>query len=214
MDGNRRWAKAQSKDPWEGHRAGAHVLKEIVRAGKERDVSNLFFYTLSTENWKRDQTELDFLFALLEEFFLQYIDEVKAENVRVRIAGQRERFSPKLQEIFMKIESETAQATGLTLWLGLSYGGRAEIVEGVNAALKSGESVTEESFKKFLWTADMPDADIIIRTGGEHRLSGFLTWASAYSEIFFVDTLWPAFTREDFFKILDDFTSRDRRMGK
>ncbi len=215
MDGNRRWAKERGLNPWDGHRKGAEILKELLRWTKERgDVRNLFFYVFSTENWKRDSKEVEYLFNLVEEFFSSYLEEALKENVRVRVAGQLTRFSEKLQRIFSEVEEKTAGNTALTVWLGLSYGGRSEIIEAVNTAIQKGEPVTEESFKKMLWTADMPDPDIVLRVGGERRLSNFLTWGSVYSELFFSDTLWPAFTKEEYFGVLDAYAERERRMGK
>lgn len=215
MDGNRRWAKERGLPAWEGHRVGAERLKDLVHWARERGgISHLFFYAFSTENWGRDPKEIDYLFKLVEELFTSYTAEAEKENTRIRIVGQRKRFPPSLQRIFNDVELRTEHNTGITVWFGLSYGGRAEIVEAVNRALAAKAEVTEEDFKKHLWTAEMPDADIIIRTGGERRLSGFLTWASVYSELFFSETAWPGFTKEEFFSILDEYQSRERRMGK
>ncbi len=214
IDGNRRWAKAQGKSPAEGHSEGARRVRDTVRWAKERGhITDLFFYTLSTENWKRSSREIEYLLLLIELFFRSHADELIRENVRIRIAGQRERFPKKLQNIFSDLEERTKNNTALTAWFGLSYGGRAEILEGVLALQRNKVLPTEEALKSVLWTRDLPDPDIILRTGGERRLSNFLTWSSVYSELFFSDTLWPAFTREEFESVLAEFEQRQRRMG-
>lgn len=215
IDGNRRWAKAQGKSSSEGHTEGARRVRDTVRWAKERGhITDLFFYTLSTENWKRASREIEYLLLLIELFFKSHADELVEEGVRIRIAGQRERFPLKLQKIFNDLEERTKHNTAITSWFGLSYGGRAEILEGVLQLQRDKVVPTEESLKGVLWTKDLPDPDIIIRTGGEKRLSNFLTWSSVYAELFFSDTLWPAFTKEEFYSILREFGDRQRRMGK
>ena len=214
IDGNRRWAKAQGKSSAEGHSEGARRVRDTVRWAKERGhITDLFFYTLSTENWKRSSRELEYLLLLIELFFRSHADELIRENVRIRVAGQRERFPKKLQNIFSDLEERTKHNTALTAWFGLSYGGRAEILEGVLALQRDKILPTEEALKNVLWTRDLPDPDIILRTGGERRLSNFLTWSSVYAELFFSNTLWPAFTREEFESVLAEFEQRQRRMG-
>lgn len=215
IDGNRRWAKERGQNPWDGHREGITRVRDTIEWSLERGhITDLFFYTLSTENWKRDPREIVHLLELIREFFRTDLTQVIEKGVRVRIAGERERFPEDIQKIFADAEARSAHNTKLVLWFGLSYGGRAELMAGVNQAIKNGKPLEEDTFGKLLWTADLPDPDIIIRTGGEKRLSGFLTWASVYSELFFVDTYWPAFTREELFSILDAFEGRERRMGK
>lgn len=214
IDGNRRWAKERGKTSAEGHSEGARRVRDTVRWAKERGhITDLFFYTLSTENWKRSPREIEYLLLLIELFFRTHADELMRENVRIRIAGQRERFPRKLQKIFSDLEERTKHNTALTAWFGLSYGGRAEILEGVLALQRDKIIPTEESFKDVLWTKELPDPDIILRTGGEKRLSNFLTWGSVYAELFFSDTLWPAFTKEEFESVLVEYEQRQRRMG-
>lgn len=190
-------------------------MKDVVGWAKERThVTDLFFYTLSTENWQRDPREIEYLMLLIELFFKTHAERLVEERVRIRIAGQRERFSRKLQHMFIDIEARTEEYTGLTVWLGLSYGGRAEILDATYR-LSNGKYIpTEHELKHMMWTADLPDPDVIIRTGGEKRLSNFLTWGSVYSELFFSDTLWPAFTKDEFNAILDGYEARERRRGK
>lgn len=214
IDGNRRWAKEQGLNPVEGHRVGVRRVKDAIDWALERGhITDVFFYTLSTENWKRSSTELEHLLLLIELFFRVHTQELAESGVRIRIAGQRERFSKRIQKIFSEIEDGTAGNTGLTAWFGLSYGGRAEILDGVFTLIKEKRQITEDELRQSMWTADLPDPDLIIRTGGEHRLSNFLTWSSVYSELFFVDTYWPAFTKDELYRILDEFEQRERRMG-
>lgn len=213
MDGNRRWAKAKGLPSLEGHRAGAEKFKDVVRLVRSNDIKHFVVYGFSTENWNREPSEVAYLMDLFREALQKEMSELGKENVRVRFIGQRERFSDDLQQAMNTVEKETAQNDAITLWICFSYGGRAEIVAAAQAAAKSGE-ITEESLRAHMWSAEMPDPDIIIRTGGEKRLSGFLMWQSIYSELFFTDTLWPDFTKEEFDAILAEFATRERRNGK
>ena len=215
MDGNRRWARGRGLSVGEGHAEGARRVKDVIRWARERGhITDLFFYTLSTENWKRNPGEVEYLLLLIELFFRTHAKEIAEENVRIRIAGQRERFSKKIQGIFLDLEQRTEHHTGLTAWFGLSYGGRAEILDAM-FKLSNGKHVpTEDELKRQMWTADLPDPDIIFRTGGEQRLSNFLTWGSTYSELFFTDTLWPALTKSEFEHVLTEFEQRQRRLGE
>ena len=213
MDGNRRWAKAKGLSKLEGHRTGSNKLKDTVRFVREHGIKHLAVYAFSTENWNREPAEVSYLMDLFRELLHKEMSELGKEGVRIRFAGQRERFSASLQQAMNDTEEETLQNDAITLWCCLSYGGRAEIVAASRDAAEGGE-ITEDSLARHLWTADMPDPDIIIRTGGEKRLSGFLTWQSVYSELFFSDTLWPDFKREEFDAILGEFAQRERRRGK
>lgn len=214
LDGNRRWARARGVPTREGHAEGARRVRDTVHWAKETGhVTDLFFYTFSTENWKRSGTEIEHLMLLMELFFRTRIEELARDNVRVRIAGQRERFSPKLQKLFTDIEERTKGNTGITVWFGLSYGGRAEIMEAHLKLAQAKKIPSEAELKAAMWTADLKDPDLIIRTGGEQRLSNFLTWGSVYAELFFTKTLWPDFTQEEFAAIIREFGERQRRMG-
>lgn len=213
MDGNRRWAKARGLPKLDGHRAGVETVKNIVRFARTRDVKHVAIYAFSTENWGREPAEVSYLMDLFLEFIRKEMNELGKEGVRARFAGQRERFSTDLQKAMDDIEKETEKNDTITLWVCLSYGGRAEIVAAANVAKKDGE-ITAATLAQNLWTAGMPDPDIIVRTGGEKRLSGFLPWQSVYSELFFTDTLWPDFSKEEFDSILAEFATRERRRGK
>lgn len=213
MDGNRRWAKEQGLPKLEGHRAGSEKLKDTVRLVRSHSIAHLVVYAFSTENWNRDSNEVSYLMDLFCELIKKEMKELGEEGARIRFIGQRERFSKELQQTMLEQEAETAGNDAITLWICLSYGGHAEIVVAANAAALEGE-ITEDSLAKHLWTAGMPEPDIIIRTGGEKRLSNFLPWQSVYSELFFTDSFWPAFTNEEFESILAEFAARERRHGK
>ncbi len=150
---------------------------------------------------------------LFEQVLKSLLEGVEEEKVRVRIIGRRSDFSPAIQGLMQEVEEKSVQYTGTTIWVALSYGGRTEIVEAVNTAMKEGEKVTEESFSKLLWTTGMPDPDMIVRTSGEERLSNFLPWQSVYSEFYFIKKHWPALTKDDFNDILKEYESRERKRG-
>jgi len=213
LDGNRRWAKARGLPTLEGHRAGMETVTNAVRFIRESGVKHLAVYAFSTENWNRESAEVSYLMSLFREAMQKQMRELGKEGIRIRFVGQRERFSADLQKAMHNTEEDTRRNDAFTLWVCLSYGGRAEIVAAANAAAGNGD-ITEESFARHLWTAEMPDPDIIIRTSGEKRLSGFLTWQSVYSELFFTDTKWPDFSKEEFDSILAEFAQRERRRGK
>lgn len=211
LDGNRRWAREHNLPSLEGHRQGVEKLKETARWVRDRGVKHLAVYAFSTENWNRSKEEVSYLLKLFRTVVEEFFGELSKENIRVRFVGEREKFDKETQEAMLRVEEASEKNDGLTLWVCFSYGGRAEIVAAANAA--KGE-ITEESLNKNLWTSGMPDPDIIIRTGGEKRLSGFLTWQSIYSELFFIDEYWPDFSEKILDKILAEYTIRPRRMGK
>jgi undecaprenyl diphosphate synthase len=214
LDGNRRWAKEHGLPKLEGHRVGLlETLRNTVRFVQARGIKHLAVYMFSTENWNREPMEVSYLMDLFRESIRSQMKELSDEHVRIRFVGQRERFSEDLQTAMHEVEQETAHNDGITLWCCLSYGGRAEIVAAAQAVAATGEELTEESLAEHLWTAEMPDPDIVIRTSGEKRLSGFLTWRSVYSELFFTETKWPDFSEEEFDAILVEFAERERRHG-
>ena len=214
LDGNRRWAAAKGLSKLEGHRAGMQALERTVRFVRDNGIKNLIVYAFSTENWSREPAEVSYLMDLFREAIKKEMSKLGKENVRIRFVGQRERFSDDLQKSMGEIEKKTESNDAITLWVCLSYGGRAEIVAAANAAAAKSDLITEELLAQSLWTAGMPDPDIIIRTGGEKRLSNFLLWQSTYSELFFTDTLCPDFNKEEFDSILAEFATRERRNGK
>jgi undecaprenyl diphosphate synthase len=215
MDGNRRWAKENSLSSVEGHKFGYEKLKEVAEWVKEVGIRNLIVYAFSTENWNRSKEEVSCLVDLLKKVLSEQIDEFNEKKTKLIFAGDISRFSRDIQELIRSAEEKTKDNEENTLVICLSYGGRAEIMSAVNNLLKEGKSsINEEEFSRALWTKNIPDPDLIIRTGGEERLSGFLPWQSVYSELFFSKTYWPAFSKEEFLEVLKEFSSRERRRGK
>jgi undecaprenyl diphosphate synthase len=214
MDGNRRWARQKGLSLLEGHRQGAEVLKKIAIAAKGKGIKILTLFCFSTENWQRPKNEVDYLMDLVHKYFLSGIEKLKEENIKIKIIGQKDKLPEKIAADIARTEKETENYDGMTLNLALSYGGRAEIVDAVKNIIKSGidpEKITEETIKENLWTSDV---DLVIRTGGEQRLSGFLLWQSAYSEFLFVNKFWPDFSETDLDAALADYANRQRRFGK
>lgn len=215
LDGNRRFAKANGLPTLEGHRRGYERVKDIMQWAKEAHIPFVIVYAFSTENWNRSPEEVSYLMGLFKEALTKQLQELKQEGFRVRCIGERERFSSELQKLMQSAEEETERLSGPILALALSYGGRADILQAARRAIKEGKKdITESEFSSYLWTNGIPDPDLIIRTSGEKRLSGFLTWQSVYSELFFIDTYLPDFSKEEFQAILKEFSERDRRMGK
>ena len=213
MDGNRRWATEQGLEPLVGHVKGQEVFLECIDWVREAEIPHAVFYAFSTENWQRATTEVSYLMSLFEGLLEQF-DQVLAKQVRIKVVGRREDFSLNIQKRIATLEKESAHFTGTTIWVALSYGGRAEILEAVNQAIEKGETVDERSFESLLWTAEIPEPDMIIRTSGEQRLSNFLTWKSVYSELYFTPTHWPALSKSDFLTILNEYEKRERRNGR
>jgi len=214
MDGNRRWATEQGLDTLAGHQAGRETFGTIVRLVRDAGIPHAVFYAFSTENWQRSEREVSYLMELFREWLVRMNEQVNEDKVRVRIVGRRSDFDDDMQTVMTQLEAKSAPYAGTTIWIALSYGGRAEIIEAVNQAITIGESVTEASFAALLWSSGMPDPDMIIRTGGEQRLSNFFPWQAVYSELYFIEKHWPALTEVDFKDILDEYARRTRRRGK
>jgi len=215
MDGNRRWAKERKLLPMMGHRAGADVLKKTAVWCQEFNIKYLTVFCFSSENWQRPSREVDYLMDLMIQFFSQGKNWVNEENIKIKISGSRERFSPKIRKMMEKFEQETSDNFGLILNLAISYSGRDEIVYALQQIVHrfKNEEINEDLISKNLWTADLPDPDLIIRTGGEKRLSGFLIWQAAYTELYFSSKYWPDFTKRDLKTALIDYHQRQRRFG-
>lgn len=219
MDGNRRWAKEQGKESLEGHAQGFLLFQDVVRWVADAGIPHAVFYAFSTENWKRSETEVGYLMVLFEKSLRDLKEKAEADSlksekkVRVRIVGRRSDFSLALQDLMNELEEKTKEYTDAVIWIALSYGGRAELVTAVNAAIEKGEPVDEDSFRAFLWSAELPDVDLLIRTSGEQRISNFLPWQLSYAELHFSDTYWPAFTKDEFNSILQAYALRERRRG-
>jgi undecaprenyl diphosphate synthase len=208
-DGNGRWAQARGLDVAEGHRAGADVVKARLRDAVEFGIDELTVYSFSTENWSRSAEEVTALMRMFSERILGETPELKAEGVRMRFIGRRDRVAAALLEQMDWAEAETADCDRITLFIAFNYGGRAEIVDAATRF----QGGTEEDFRRLLYAPEMHDPDLVIRTSGEIRTSNFLLWQSAYSELVFRDELWPDFTREAFRAALDEYEARTRRFG-
>jgi len=221
MDGNGRWAQKKLLNRVKGHEKGADTVRMVVRSCREIGISFLTLYAFSTENWQRPKTEVAALMALLKKFLVSERTEMVVNNIRFNVIGETERLPQAVQDEIQRTRDATKTNTGMCLSLALSYGGRAELVRAVqNIAgkvqagnLKLG-AITQETVTSHLYTADMPDPELLIRTSGEMRISNFLLWQIAYSEIYITDTLWPDFTMEELIRILKAYQSRDRRFGR
>ncbi len=221
MDGNGRWAKKRGLPRSAGHKKGAETLKEIVRAAGDMGIKYLTLYAFSTENWQRDPEEVKGLMGLLREYLKSELKEIQENGVKIIFIGERNMLAPDIVEQMYKIEKDTSGNDKMTLCIALSYGSRQEIittVQKISLLAKKGDiSVNDIDIKMFsdmLYTKDMPDPDLLIRTSGEQRLSNYLLWQLAYSEFFFSPTLWPDFSKEELSTIIENFNSRERRYGK
>jgi undecaprenyl diphosphate synthase len=220
MDGNGRWARKRLLNRIKGHEKGSQAVRDVVRACRELEIPYLTLYAFSTENWQRPKAEVEALMGLLVRFLKSEKSELMENNIRLRMIGQLDRLPSKVQEALRETIEETSGNSGLNLILALSYGSRAEIVgmvQSLGQKIKSGllepESITAEMVADNLYTREIPDPDLLIRTSGEMRISNFLLWQIAYSEIFVTPTLWPDFGREELLDILKNFQSRERRYG-
>jgi len=220
MDGNGRWARTRKKPTVFGHRAGADAVRRCVTAALDHGVSYLTLYAFSSENWRRAPDEVSDLTALLRYYLRHKVAELHAEGVRLRVIGELSRFETDLADEIRRAEQLTSRNQRLTLVLALSYGARSDVLQAARKlALMASEgkidpgTITEMQFASCLQTQGLPDPDLIVRTSGEQRLSNFLLWESAYSELAFLDVFWPDFTENHFEQLLSDYASRERRYG-
>jgi len=209
MDGNARWARGQGLSVTDGHRAGTDALKRAIKLAGEFELEQLTVYAFSTENWARPPQEVTGLMSLFLERIRREAQEMDEEGVRLRFIGRRDRIAPQVAEEIDWAEQLTARHTALTVFVGFDYGGRAEILHAAERYRGGGE----DEFRRHLYAPDLEDPELIIRTGGELRLSNFLLWEAAYSELYFSDRLWPDFDREEFERALDAFGAREYRYG-
>ena len=213
MDGNGRWAKNQNKPRVFGHKAGANTLRKLMEYCNKIGVTYLTVYAFSTENWKRSQEEVDALMFLFKSYIKSERENFLKNKIRFMVSGREEGVNPSLMEAIKELEEVTSKDYEMTLNIAFNYGGRAEIIDAVNKILKDGKaSVTEEEFSKYLYN-DIPDPDLVIRTSGEFRISNFLLWQIAYSEIYITDKYWPDFDEEEMDKALLSYSKRERRFG-
>ncbi len=220
MDGNGRWARKRHLPREAGHVAGVSAVRAIVRTASDIGLVNLTLFAFSSENWKRPKAEVGALMGLFRSYFRSDLDELVGRGVRVRIIGSRSRVAGDIHAMIEDAEKRTVGNKGLNLTFAFDYGGQEEIANAARElarAAKEGrldpETITPELFAARLFTSALPEPDLIIRTSGEHRLSNFLLWQSAYAELMFVDTLWPDFGKEKFLEALDKFAQRERRFG-
>ncbi|MED4582089.1 isoprenyl transferase [Brevibacillus choshinensis] len=220
MDGNGRWASMRSLPRVAGHRAGMKTVKNVVKAADEIGVRYITMYAFSTENWKRPRDEVDFLMKLPQEFLSTELDELIERDVRIRMLGSKDELPSHTLKALLEAEEQTRDNRGLQLNFALNYGGRDEIVKAfsiIAEQVKEGKfdpkDLDEEVISRYLYTSEIPDPDLLIRTSGEIRLSNFMLWQLAYTEMWFTDVLWPDFTREHFYQAIVEYQGRARRYG-
>lgn len=217
LDGNRRWAKTNGLPPYEGHRQGYLNLKKIGEYALKRGVKYLSAFVFSTENWQRSKEEVNYLMKLLLWVATHEVEEMNRKNIRIRFLGEKKGLLPKIVKAIEQAEQKTAKNTGGTLALCLNYGGTQEIASAAAQMIKDGlkpEEVTPGKLAQYLYAPDIPPCDLVIRTSGEQRISGFMLYRAAYSEFLFVDKHWPAFSEADLDSALAEYASRHRRFGK
>ncbi|MBR2710107.1 di-trans,poly-cis-decaprenylcistransferase [Candidatus Saccharibacteria bacterium] len=212
-DGNRRWAKERGLPSVEGHKKGLDVIGDLVKAASKTDIKYLTFYVFSTENWGRSADEVSYIMKLAEGRILKYAEKLAQNNARLLVLGSKNKLSPMLASMIEKAEKITAECTGITVCFCFNYGGEQEIADAATIAADEGE-ITPESIRKHLYHPEVPDLDMIVRTSGEERISGFMLWRAAYSEFMFMKKYFPEMEAEDIKKIIDEYENRNRRFGK
>ncbi|MCI7798285.1 MAG: polyprenyl diphosphate synthase [Spirochaetia bacterium] len=216
MDGNGRWAKLRNLPRTKGHREGLNVAKQIVKAASDLGIKFVTLYTFSTENWKRTQEEVGYLMTLIKKHLSSEFNFYKENKIRIEHIGDITALPMDVQTEIKNAKNDTKDFTGTTVLLAINYGGKDEIIRGIKklaAQKKDFSSITEQDLSLALDTKNIPDVDLLIRTGGELRLSNFLLWQAAYAELIFTDTLWPDYTKEEFIKNIQTFQHRTRRFG-
>jgi len=212
MDGNGRWGLKYKNSRNAGHKEGLSTVEKIIKETIKNKIKFLTLYAFSTENWKRPKKEVNYLFSLLENFLINRIDELHKQNIKLRIIGVKN-FSSKLNNLLNKSEKKTSKNQKLQINLALNYGSKFELINAFKMLKKKDEKINEKNLSKYLQTKNIPDPDILIRTGNTQRLSNFLLWQAAYAEIFFEKKLWPEFTEKDYNKIIKNFKSIKRNFG-
>ena len=213
MDGNGRWGIKNKSSRNSGHRAGLNTVESVIKETIKQKISYLTLYTFSTENWKRPQTEITFLFSLLENFLTKKIDDLIKNEIKLKIIGDKKKLSKKLQKLLSDSEIKTFKNKKLQINLALNYGAKDEILNAVKVTNKSQKKITVKNIEKNLYTSGIPNPDLLIRTGNTQRLSNFLLWQLAYTEIFFEKKLWPDFNKNDYKKTLNIFRQLKRNFG-
>ena len=213
MDGNGRWGLKKYNSRNKGHKAGINTVETIIKASIKNKIKFLTLYAFSTENWKRPKNEINYLFKLLEIFLIKKIDEFKKNNIRLCFIGEK-KFKKNINNLLKKSEALTKNNSKLHINLALNYGSKKELINSIKQVNKKKLNLSEKNISNHLYTKNIPDPDILIRTGGTKRLSNFLLWQVSYSEIFFVEKLWPDFNEQDFIKILNKYKNIKRNFGK
>ena len=213
MDGNGRWGLKHKNSRNKGHKAGLHTVEKIIKESIKQKIRYLTLYAFSTENWKRPKKEINYLFKLLENFLFSKIDELHKQNIKLQIIGVKN-FSKKLNKLLISSEKKTLKNTKLQINLALNYGSKFEILDAFNKINKNKDKVNEKNLRKYFQTKDIPDPEILIRTGNTKRLSNFLLWQLAYAEIFFEKKLWPEFNEKNYTNIIKKYKTIKRNFGK
>jgi len=213
MDGNGRWGKKFKNSRNAGHKAGLNTVEKIIKQTIKNKISFLTLFAFSTENWQRPRKEINYLFNLLENFLINRIEELHQQNIKLKILGSK-KFSPKLNKLLNKSEKKTSKNTKLQINLALNYGSKTELIDAFKKIKKNKLTITEKNLNRNLQTKNMPDPDLLIRTGNTKRLSNFLLWQLAYSEIFFEKKLWPDFNEKDYNRIIKEYKNIKRNFGK
>jgi undecaprenyl diphosphate synthase len=213
MDGNGRWALQKGKSRNYGHQCGLKAIEKIVDYSIKKKISYLTLFTFSSENWKRPKKEVNFLFKLLENYFRKNLLKVIKNGIKIKIIGNKSKLASNLRKIIKLAENKTRKNNKISIQLALNYGSKQEIIDSMKNVNKKKQKITIKNFEKGLYTSEFPDPDILIRTGGQRRLSNFLLWQLAYAEIFFVKKMWPDFNNNDFQKILNKFKKIKRNFG-
>ena len=213
MDGNGRWGVQNKGSRNLGHRAGLNTIESIIEETINQKISYLTLYTFSTENWKRPKKEINYLFNLLENFLLKKINKLIKNKIKLKVIGNKKKFTLKLQKLLKNSEKNTSINDKLQINLALNYGSKEELISAIKTINRNKKNINEKNIQENLYTKDVPDPDLLIRTGNTRRLSNFLLWQIAYTEIFFEKKLWPDFTKNDYKKILSSFKSSKRNFG-
>ena len=212
MDGNGRWGLKNKNSRNAGHKAGLNTVEKIIKETIKNKIRFLTLYAFSTENWKRPKKEIQFLFDLLENFLKNKIEDLNKQKIRLKIIGKKN-FTPQLNNLLIKSEKKTSKNKKLQINLALNYGSKTELINAIKELKKNEEKINEKNLKKYLETKNIPDPDLLIRTGNTKRLSNFLLWQLAYSEIFFEKKLWPDFNEKDYYKIIKKYKNIKRNFG-
>ena len=213
MDGNGRWGLKNKNSRNAGHKAGLNTVEKVIKETIKNKIRFLTLYAFSTENWRRPKKEISYLFRLLETFLISRIEELHKQNIKLKVIGVKN-FSSKLNHLLNKSEKKTSRNSKLQINLALNYGSKFELINAFKSLKKNNEKITEKNFIKYLQTKNIPDPDLLIRTGNTKRLSNFLLWQLAYAEIFFEKKLWPEFNEKDYNKIIKNYKSIKRNFGK